>query len=442
MAKQKFDTHEKQQSKVAKPTEERENSTDLDRTAQVDPLAQHFAQSGSAAKPGAQTALLNHATSGNLTHAPQTILQLQQMYGNRYVQEAVQTARQSNSSNAPVPQPKLENKTGLPDDLKTGIETLSGISMDDVKVHYNSSKPAELQALAYTQGTDIHVGPGQEKHLPHEAWHIVQQKQKRVNPTEQMKGKININDDAGLEKEADLMGAKALQMTHGHQVATRSNSQTSTFSQQSKIGASHSSVAFAVPGSVSKPVVQMKGAKWRQYDKKKRQKRMQDEHDMLWKQRANLTEIHQYDEEAFDTYLNSQKKPVTVYRGDGRGVTQDALQNYIRQDIDPKPGEPDVSFRGVVAHTHSNSSPGGMVSTTSDEAQAIEWASDSHTWSLVYEIELSDYIDVNSLLAQRNFRNRYQKQYEFLIPRAIKAQEIKSVSLYSKGGTLVDKSTF
>ena len=45
--------------------------------------------------------------------------------------------------------------------------------MDDVNVHYNSNKPAQLQAHAYAQGTDIHLGPGQEKHLPHEAWHVV-----------------------------------------------------------------------------------------------------------------------------------------------------------------------------------------------------------------------------------------------------------------------------
>jgi len=101
------------------------------------------------------------------------------------------------------------NNTGLPDNLKSGIENLSGYSMDDVKVHYNSDKPAQLQAYAYAQGTDIHIAPGQEKHLPHEAWHIVQQKQGRVRPTMQMKGNVNVNDDAGLEKEADVMGAKA-----------------------------------------------------------------------------------------------------------------------------------------------------------------------------------------------------------------------------------------
>ncbi|VXB09218.1 conserved hypothetical protein [Flavobacterium sp. 9AF] len=107
---------------------------------------------------------------------------------------------------------KKANNTGLPDNLKSGIENLSGHSMDDVKVHYNSDKPAQLNAHAYAQGTDIHIASGQEKHLPHEAWHVVQQKQGRVKPTMQMKGKVNVNDDKGLEKEADVMGAKALQM--------------------------------------------------------------------------------------------------------------------------------------------------------------------------------------------------------------------------------------
>src|SRR5262245_11558582 len=44
------------------------------------------------------------------------------------------------------------NTTGLPSNLKAGIEHLSGLSLDDVHVRYNSSKPATLQALAYTQG--------------------------------------------------------------------------------------------------------------------------------------------------------------------------------------------------------------------------------------------------------------------------------------------------
>ena len=106
---------------------------------------------------------------------------------------------------------KKANNTGLPDNLKSGIENLSGHAMDDVKVHYNSNKPAQLNAHAYAQGSEIHLASGQEKHLPHEAWHVVQQKQGRVKPTMQMKGKVNINDDKGLETEADIMGASALQ---------------------------------------------------------------------------------------------------------------------------------------------------------------------------------------------------------------------------------------
>lgn len=110
--------------------------------------------------------------------------------------------------------PFKPNHTGLPNQLKSGIENLSGYSMDDVKVHYNSDKPAQLNAHAYAQGTDIHVASGQEKHLPHEAWHVVQQKQGRVKPTMQMKGNVSINDDKGLEKEADVMGAKALETSN------------------------------------------------------------------------------------------------------------------------------------------------------------------------------------------------------------------------------------
>ncbi|MGZ4968093.1 MAG: eCIS core domain-containing protein [Methylobacter sp.] len=104
------------------------------------------------------------------------------------------------------------NNTGLPDNLKSGIESLSGIAMDNVKVHYNSSQPAQLNALAYAQGTDIHIAPGQEQHLPHEAWHVVQQAQGRVRPTMQMKDGVPVNDDQGLEHEADVMGSKAARM--------------------------------------------------------------------------------------------------------------------------------------------------------------------------------------------------------------------------------------
>jgi len=125
------------------------------------------------------------------------------------MKQGVRTATPAQFEPDPAPR---KNNTGLPDNLKSGIESLSGMSMDNVKVHYNSAQPAQLNALAYAQGRDIHVAPGQEKHLPHEAWHVAQQAQGRVGPTMQTKDGVPVNDDHGLEREADLMGEKALQM--------------------------------------------------------------------------------------------------------------------------------------------------------------------------------------------------------------------------------------
>ena len=131
-------------------------------------------------------------------------------YSQRFAQ-LKSLANKNTTPKQPVSQLSKDSHS-LPDNVKQGVESLSGISMDDVKVHYNSAKPAQLNAHAYAQGTDIHIASGQEKHLPHEAWHVVQQKQGRVQPTTMMKAKVPINDDQGLEKEADVMGARALQM--------------------------------------------------------------------------------------------------------------------------------------------------------------------------------------------------------------------------------------
>lgn len=116
--------------------------------------------------------------------------------------------------NTPPVQPfqlKAKNETGLPDGLKSGVEELSGQNLDDVKVHFNSSEPADLQAHAFARGSDIHVAPGQEKHLPEEAWHSSQQKAGRVRANTEVNGQP-VNDQENLESEAKNMGAKAMQL--------------------------------------------------------------------------------------------------------------------------------------------------------------------------------------------------------------------------------------
>lgn len=101
------------------------------------------------------------------------------------------------------------NKTGLPDKLKSGMEQVSGMNLDHVRTHYNSPKPAAVQAHAYAQGSNIHIVSGQEKHLSHELGHVVQQAQGRVKPTTTVNG-MAVNDSPALEKEADSLGAKAM----------------------------------------------------------------------------------------------------------------------------------------------------------------------------------------------------------------------------------------
>ncbi len=95
----------------------------------------------------------------------------------------------------------------LPPALKTGIESLSGMSMDHVRVHYNSGKPAQLNALAHAQGADIHVAPGQDRHLAHEAWHVVQQRQGRVGTN--LRTHIGLSsDERTREVERDLLAKR------------------------------------------------------------------------------------------------------------------------------------------------------------------------------------------------------------------------------------------
>ena len=95
-----------------------------------------------------------------------------------------------------------ENLTGIPAQMKIDFEQRSGMSFDDVRVHYHSEEPAKLDALAFTRGEDIYIGPGQERHLRHELTHVVQQKQGLVTPTG-MAGGLPVNNDPELERLAE-----------------------------------------------------------------------------------------------------------------------------------------------------------------------------------------------------------------------------------------------
>jgi hypothetical protein len=96
----------------------------------------------------------------------------------------------------------MDKNNMIPENTKKQFEDASGFSFDDVRAHYNSDKPANLSALAYTQGSQIHIGPGQDKHLAHELGHVVQQKQGRVKPTDNV-NESAANNDIELERKAE-----------------------------------------------------------------------------------------------------------------------------------------------------------------------------------------------------------------------------------------------
>lgn len=160
---------------------------DAARTADPSPAPQRPAASRSASHP---------------------LLRVQRLAGNRATSLLLQ-ARANAADAQPAPAPvALVNRCGLPDVLRAGVESLSGLDLSQVRVYRDSARPAQLNALAFAQGDEIHLGPGQERHLPHEAWHVVQQRQGRVKATPQRAGAA-INDETSLETEADRMGARA-----------------------------------------------------------------------------------------------------------------------------------------------------------------------------------------------------------------------------------------
>lgn len=94
------------------------------------------------------------------------------------------------------------NQTGLSDAMKDRLERKTGFSADDLRVYRNSPLPAKMGALAISEGSNIHLGPGNDGCLNHELGHWVQKKMGRVKATRTEKG-IPINDDISLEREAD-----------------------------------------------------------------------------------------------------------------------------------------------------------------------------------------------------------------------------------------------
>jgi hypothetical protein len=109
----------------------------------------------------------------------------------------------------------------LPDATRAKMEHSFGADFADVRVHHGDHA-GNVGAEAYAEGSNLHFAPGRyapgsqagDELIGHELTHVVQQRAGRVAAPAQHKG--GVNDDPGLEAEADAMGAKA---AAGHKVA-------------------------------------------------------------------------------------------------------------------------------------------------------------------------------------------------------------------------------
>lgn len=200
------------------PTPERDARETL--APQPDPLLTRLRNPASAS---AQAAMLNRAPS----LASRSLLQLQRQHGNRYVQRVLAISRQGEESGEVSPEVEagIQRQHGggqaLERPVKSQMESAFGTDFSSVRVHANAeaNKLNEaLNARAFTTGQDIFFRQGEyspnssqgKELLAHELTHTVQQMEGRVKPTTQAEG-VPINDDVGLEREADVMGKKALQ---------------------------------------------------------------------------------------------------------------------------------------------------------------------------------------------------------------------------------------
>ncbi len=144
-------------------------------------------------------------------------MQLQRMLGNRAVSQMATRDKLSPHAGTGG------RARGLPPRLTQAVQRLSGMDLSDVRVHYNSKQPTKVGADAFTRGSDIHVGKGHEKHLAHEAWHVVQQRQGRVRANSSVRGGAGLNTDRRLEREADRMAGRVGPFGRSHGPAMASS---------------------------------------------------------------------------------------------------------------------------------------------------------------------------------------------------------------------------
>jgi len=115
--------------------------------------------------------------------------------------------------------PKSSGKqnNSLPTKLQSNMESSLGHDFSNVGIHTNSQEAVQMNARAFTQSEQVHFAPGEfnpssiegQNLIGHEFTHIAQQRAGVVKPTKILQKGVAINDNKGLESEADNFGRKA-----------------------------------------------------------------------------------------------------------------------------------------------------------------------------------------------------------------------------------------
>lgn len=187
------------------------------------------------------------------------VLELQAKIGNRATRQLIQRL---SAERAPAQDergvPASTSGQPMPEAVQRKMEGAFGAGFSDVRVHPGSARATALGAVAYTQGSDIHVAPGHwapettrgQELLGHELAHVVQQRAGRVQATAQTKG-VSLNDSPALEAEADAMGARAARGTAGGPRAADPIQAKATASLRAPAGSSHGGVAQRARGKAN-----------------------------------------------------------------------------------------------------------------------------------------------------------------------------------------------
>jgi len=149
-----------------------------------------------------QQSNVNNTHIGNLAMGAMMGYDISQSTGDPALEDKMRARLQTQFGSLTQHSHKEADGVPLPSTVQREYEEKSGLPMDDVRVHYNSENPSRFDAGAYTYGTNIFIGPGQEELLNHEMVHITQQKRGQVHSTG-VKNGMPVNSSQLLERSAD-----------------------------------------------------------------------------------------------------------------------------------------------------------------------------------------------------------------------------------------------